>query len=354
MISKQPPRRHRSGDRQSTQHVLRVVRLMLVLAEHDVQGMTLDELLTEPALASYYSPSPGAARRALYHDLNHLAGQPLHHLRRQTQPPAGSLIRIDPATSRIHLARPIPVLPLNQAEQEALRALLAAWHAGAAVPGGRELVARLLALIPAEQRAVLVTPSSASPHLTIAAGLSELDAHSEQMASRLIQAQRERRRIEFHYQRPGQATPTKHSGDEVIGVWMSAHPYVTVWCAEAQRELDLRLERIVPGTLKFRHDLANPRERQGIAIRYALDPLLAASADTPHLEEQHAIAEADGSVTVSGKARNLFWAQKLLLGYGEYARALAPPELVSAMRRRTAAMAARYEETAPPLGGADR
>lgn len=353
MSSRQPhPHRHTSRSPQIPVRALRVVRLILVLAEHDAAGLDLDELLTHPRLTGYGDPASDAARQKLREDLTLLAGRPLRQLRSMSPPSENALIRIDPTTQRFHLARPIPALALDSMALEALGAVLVALHDGSVVPGGRELMERVLRLLPEAHRTRLAEMLTA-PRLALDAGLVTLTSASEQLAQQLLRAQRERRTIAFHYQPLNQATPTHHRGDEVLGVWIGAHPYATVWCAHGGVELDLRLERFAPQTLELLPRLANPRARQGVFVRYLLAPRLAESGDTPHLDQQHAKTLPDGSVEVSGYARNLFWAQKLLLGYGEHARALAPPTLVTQMQQRIAAMAARYNETAPPEGGAD-
>jgi hypothetical protein len=348
-MSDKPPRTHKRSVRRSSPRPLRVVHLILVLAEQDAAGSSFGDLLNHPRLIAYYGTRPDPAHQMLREDLALLAGRPLRSLRRLTRPADDALIRIDPHTQRYHLARPIPALALDPSALEALRTVLNALLDGKVVPGGRELVERILSVLSAENRAALAT----APAIDLDLRLAAMEPASESIAMQLLRARRERRTIAYHYQPPYQAIPTRHHGDEVLGLWIGAHPYATVWCADHGVELDLRLERFVPGTLELLPKLANPRARQGVPIRYWLAPRLAESGDTQHLDQQHATPQPDGSVEVSGIARNLFWAQKLLLGYGEHARALAPPALVALMQRRIAAMAARYDETAPPEGGAD-
>lgn len=352
MSSEQSHPRRTSALRQTPVRALRVAHLILVLAEHDAVGLGFEDLLLHPRLRTSFGPTPDAARQMLREDLTLLARQPLRRLRTRTPAPEDALIRVDPVTQRYHLAQPIPVLALDAAALEALGALLVALHDGAVVPGGRDLVAQVLRLLPEADR-VRLTEVPATPRLALDAGLVALASPTEQLAQHLLRAQRMRHTIAFQYQPLNQAAPTRHSGDEVLGVWIGAHPYATVWCARGGVELDLRLERFVPGTLELLPTLANPRPRQGVLVHYLLAPRLAESGDTPHLTQQHTTTHPDGSVEVSGYARNLFWAHKLLLGYGAHARALAPPELVAMMQKSIAAMAARYNETAPPEGGAD-
>jgi len=350
MSNESPPRRHKSSVRRSSPRPLRVVHLFLVLAEQDAVGVSFADLLAHPRLISYYGLLPDPAHQMLREDLALLAGRPLRLLRRLAQPADDTLIRIDPVTQRYHLARPIPALALDQPALEALHILLEALRDGTVIPGGRALVERILSVLSEENRVAL---AAAAPVLDLDLKLAVMEPASEMVAKQLLRARRDRRTIAYHYQPLHQTTPTRHRGDEVLGLWIGAHPYATVWCAESNVELDLRLERFVPGTLESLPKLANPRARQGVPVRYWLAARLAESGDTQHLDHQHAIPLADGSVEVSGTARSLFWAHKLLLGYGEHARALAPPALVAMMRQSIAGMTARYKETAPSEGRAD-
>lgn len=126
---------------------------------------------------------------------------------------------------------------------------------------------------------------------------------------------------------------------------MSAHAYVAVWCEEAQRELDLRLDRIVPGSVRLHPRSATRRQRRGERIRYWLAPEIAQGGVSARLEKQEVRHQEDGSAIVSGIARSRFWARRLLLSYGSNARALYPPTLVAEMRQVAQEMARLYEDT---------
>jgi predicted DNA-binding transcriptional regulator YafY len=136
-----------------------------------------------------------------------------------------------------------------------------------------------------------------------------------------------------------------HQSDEALEIWIGAHIYVAVWCEDAGRELDLRLDRIVPGSISQHPRSATRRQRRGERIRYWLAPEIAQGGVSVRLEKQEVRYQADGSAVVSGIARSRFWARKLLLGYGSNARALAPPALVEEMRRTAEEMLRLYEDT---------
>ncbi len=61
-------------------------------------------------------------------------------------------------------------------------------------------------------------------------------------------------------------------------------------------------------------------------------------------EQQVTLLENDQGAIVEGYARSVWWARRLLLGYGEQVKALAPEELVASMRETAQAMEKLYEE----------
>jgi predicted DNA-binding transcriptional regulator YafY len=77
-----------------------------------------------------------------------------------------------------------------------------------------------------------------------------------------------------------------------------------------------------------------------ITVQYRLAPDLASGGVSERLDGQRVDWEADGSAVVTGQVRDLFWAARLVLGYGSKAEALAPPEL----RAMVAEEARRMEE----------
>ena len=54
--------------------------------------------------------------------------------------------------------------------------------------------------------------------------------------------------------------------------------------------------------------------------------------------------DGDQGAIVEGYAKSVWWARRLLLGYGEQVKALEPEKLVLAMRESVQAMNRLYEE----------
>jgi predicted DNA-binding transcriptional regulator YafY len=63
---------------------------------------------------------------------------------------------------------------------------------------------------------------------------------------------------------------------------------------------------------------------------------------TRRFDKHHEKKLDDGWVEVSAETRDLFWASKILLKYGENCVVLEPPELVTEMRRVVIEMARNY------------
>ncbi len=345
-MSIQPKGQRQPQPEPSPSHALRLARLVLALAEHDANGLSRDELVRHPQLVDLYDLSTSAGEQRLHQDLAALCALPLRQAKATPEAPPGALARIDRA-GRYHLARPLRALCLGDPELGTLGTLLDLLHEDGALPGSAELRARILDLVPLDQRAVI--ENAEMPRgFALDLDLGALSEEHREVAQRLLRAWREHHTIAFAYRPLYKETPTRHEGDEVIGLFLGQHAYACLWCQDAQAEIDFRLERIEPGSLQVLPKLAKQRERHGVPIRYHLAPRLAESAATRHLTDQHADEQPDGSVIVSGKARNLFWAQRLLLGYGEHARALAPPELVARMRDTITQMARVYHDDAAP------
>jgi predicted DNA-binding transcriptional regulator YafY len=227
--------------------------------------------------------------------------------------------------------------------------LARALHGGQRLPWGTALLTQLRDALAPDQQAPLELALQGQPSTsstpTIHLDLPEVEADDLAALRLLMRAIRQHQTISFEYQPSRKSTPTPHRGDEVLEVWFDAHAYVAIWCEQAQRELDLRLDRIVPDSLGIYPRTATPRQRRGERIRYWLAPEIAQGGVSVRLEAQEVRHQADGSAIVSGIARSRFWARRLLLSYGSNARALYPPTLVNEMRQVAQEMARLYEDT---------
>jgi predicted DNA-binding transcriptional regulator YafY len=339
---------------------VRLALLVLALARQGDAGLTREGLLALPELRALYNPAPSAAEQALRRDLIVLTGQSLREQRRTTGATEGAdatdvepeqataLARFDPATGRYHLSQPMRSLRLSAEMLETLCVVARALRGGAALPGGRELFVRLAEALGDDQRerldlAIAGESPARTMGITLELGLRESIGELDRVMSLLWRAWRERRTVKFSYRARDKVT--EHYNDEVQEIWLGEHAYTGLWCEDANDSIELRLDRIIPETLAFAPTMARGRMRRGVAIRYRLDAGIARGSVTQRLEGQTVEWQEDDAAIISGRARSLFWARKLLLGYGAGAQALEPPRLVAEMGREAERMARMY---APP------
>lgn len=92
------------------------------------------------------------------------------------------------------------------------------------------------------------------------------------------------------------------------------------------------------------HFLPGNRRRRGVKIRYWVSPMLArhGSLSARLKEQQVTLLENDQGAIVEGYAKSLWWAKRLLLGYGAQVKALEPEELVRTMREEVGMMGRLY------------
>jgi len=145
------------------------------------------------------------------------------------------------------------------------------------------------------------------------------------------------------------AEPILHEHTEPYELeYRDGHWYYTAYILDLNTFIDYRVDRIRPGTLHKESDRFYPgvRQRTGVKIRYWVSPMLArhGSLSARLREQQVTILENDQGAIVEGYAKSVWWARRLLLGYGEQVKALAPEKLVISMRETVQAMSRLYEE----------
>jgi hypothetical protein len=131
--------------------------------------------------------------------------------------------------------------------------------------------------------------------------------------------------------------------------YREGHWYFTAFIESMNRFLDYRVDRIHPASLgpsaERDHYYPGRRTRPGVKIRYWVAPEMARHGTlSVRLRDQKVTLLNDGQgAYVEGYARSIWWATKLLLGYGDQVKALEPAELVERMREKTQATARLYE-----------
>ena len=130
--------------------------------------------------------------------------------------------------------------------------------------------------------------------------------------------------------------------------YREGHWYYTAYVFDLNTFIDYRVDRIRPGSLRKDKDHFYPggRQRPGVKIRYWVSPMLArhGSLSVRLHEQQVTVLEDDQGAIVEGHAKSVWWARRLLLGYGEQVKALEPEKLVTMMRETVGAMGRLYEE----------
>src|SRR3989454_5909076 len=144
-----------------------------------------------------------------------------------------------------------------------------------------------------------------------------------------------------------ESEPVVHKHTEPYELeYRDGHWYYTAYILDLNTFIDYRVDRIRPGTLRKENDRFHPgvRQRTGVKIRYWVSPMLArhGSLSARLREQQVTMLENDQGAIVEGYAKSAWWARRLLLGYGEQVKALAPEKLVLMMQESVEAMNRLY------------
>ncbi|MDR7167099.1 proteasome accessory factor C [Nocardia kruczakiae] len=143
--------------------------------------------------------------------------------------------------------------------------------------------------------------------------------------------------------------------DPIRIVLVDNNSYLQAWCRQAEGVRLFRFDRIEEATEL--DEPANPpshatEESAGLDL-FSDDPAVALArlrirGDYGWVLDQYpmhpVVVHPDGSVEATMRFATLGWIARLLLGFGSGVTVLGPPELVSAVRERSAAALAAYEE----------
>ena len=111
--------------------------------------------------------------------------------------------------------------------------------------------------------------------------------------------------------------------------------------------VEFRVDQMVPHSVHRdpRHVPPILPARPRWTVVYWLSPAVASSETVAAwLPDTHITYNDDHSATVTATTPSLWQARQVILRYGEHARAVAPPELVTMVRDSILQMAARYAE----------
>jgi predicted DNA-binding transcriptional regulator YafY len=154
-------------------------------------------------------------------------------------------------------------------------------------------------------------------------------------------------------EQPQDARPLQHTRVEPYELeYREGHWYFTAYLLDQNTFVDYRVDRIVPDSLRpdTSHErfLAGNRRRRGVKISYWVSPMLARHGNlSARLHEQTLTLLEDGQgAIVEGYAKSVWWARRLLLGYGAQVQAREPAELVQMLRQETEMMRQLYADMA--------
>jgi len=350
----------RGGKSTSTQKALRVVLLAILFHTYWPKRLSRDEIIDH--LAYFYGRTPIPA---LYRDLETLTGIQVESLPEPADPQLDEwceqqrqfrqlAITYERHTGTFGLAQSFFTIDISEDEARAFVALQEGFTPGTPYADAVQHLLRRWEWLFTEQSHRLLLRKRQRRARPVLIPLSPVVDYRQHEYTILVldQALEEGAYISFAYKPLTQswnAKPVWHEYVEPFELeYRDGHWYFTAFVFELNLFLDYRVDRIYPGTVSRASDHFSPgvRKGPGVKIRYWVSPMLArhGSLSTRLREQQVTMLEDDQGAIVEGYAKSIWWAHRLLLGYGEQVKALAPQKLVDTMRESVTAMERLYEE----------
>lgn len=239
-----------------------------------------------------------------------------------------SLTQVDPR---------FPV-PLTREQVEALAAARRAFAQTLYHKPMESLVERLRPFLAPGLRPAL----EREPMVRVETPLLDKAPPAEDVLQKFRKAAHEQRRFSFIYRSPAGGKARRHTIEPEAVEEREGHIYFEGYSPDYGQVLQFRLERVEAASVEILPTRFPARRRRATPIRYRLSPTVARFGATHRFSNHTETVLPDGWVVVSAKTRDLFWASKVLLKYGEHCVALEPPELVKELRRVAGLMAQNY------------
>ena len=353
---------HRAYDskRNSTQKSLRTVLLAILFHTYWPKRLSRHEITS---LLSYYYGDTSTP--ALYRDLLTLSGIPVEelpepddeHLSEWCEQQRGMkrlAIIYDRHNGTFGLAQSFFTIDISEDEARAFVALREGFAPGTPYADAVQHLLQRWEWLFTENSHQLVRQKRkrhARPVLLPLSPVVDYKQHGETILQ-LDQALEDGAYVSFAYTPLAQSwndDPVWHEHVEPFELeYRDGHWYFTAFVFDLNVFLDYRVDRIRPGSLHKENDRFYPgvRQRSGVKIRYWVSPMLArhGSLSVRLRDQQVTMLEDDQGAIVEGVAKSVWWARRLLLGYGEQVKALTPEQLVVAMREAAQSMSRLYEE----------
>ena len=340
---------------------LRTTLLAVLFQVSWPDGLTSQQIIAE---LPFYGES--ARPRALHRDIETLTGSLLQDL---PEPVSGGLkewcreqqrrrllaLSYDRRTGVFRLEQSVFSIDISEDEARAFVALHEGFTPGTPYAEAVQTLLKRWAWLFSEKSHLLVARKRkrrARPLLLPLSPVEDYSRHGD-VILKLDRALEEGAYISFAYTPLGQswdAEPIQHQHIEPYELeYRDGHWYFTAYLPDQGNFVDYRVDRIHPESLKLAdsRDRFTPgtRLRHGVKIRYWVAPMMArhGSLSARLREQQVTLLDEDQGAIVEGYAKSIWWARRLLLGYGAQVKALEPEELVQAMRREVEMMSKTYE-----------
>lgn len=340
----------------------RTMLLALLLQVSWPERLTAQQIIEQSSLYG-----KGKRPRAVYRDIETLAGCPLKELPAPGSPELQQwcadqqrqkrlAISYDRHTSTFGLEQSAFSIDIREDEARAFVALQEGFTPGTPYAEAVQMLLKRWAWLFSEKSQRLVAQKRkrrARPLLLPLSPVEDYSKHGD-VILKLDKALEEGSYISFAYTPLGQswdAEPIKHEAIEPYELeYRDGHWYFTAYLSDLGSFVDYRVDRIQPDSVNVAdsHNRFTPgnRIRRGVKIRYWVSPMLArhGSLSARLREQQVTLLDNGQGAIVEGYAKSVWWARRLLLGYGSQVKALAPEELVEAMREELEMMSRVYEE----------
>jgi len=317
------PKKH-PGSRGSTEVLARAAAIYDRLAKGDATRAELIAYVREALGEAAYGAAP---EDSLRHDLDWL-----ERLGFEIEMTTGH---------RYRLARFDPRFPLPLTREHVTTLSAVRWMFQGTVY--EESIASLFNRIRDFLAPSLRTALDRKPLVRISAPILDNIAPHERTIELFRKAVFEQRRLSFMYNSPSDPEPHRHVIEPETLEEREGHLYFEGYSPAAGQVLQFRLERVEPSTVEVMPaKFASGRKRRAMKIRYRLSPAVARFGATRRFEKHTEARLEDDWVEVTAETRDVFWACKTLLKYGENCVVLEPPELVAEMKKVVRGMAKNY------------
>jgi hypothetical protein len=348
--------RFSTGKRASSRKALRTVLLAVLFHTYWPQRLSRDEIIKK--LSSFYGET---AIPALYRDLLTLTGWYVEDL---PEPDSKDLaewcadqqrrgfmaISYDRSGVTFGLERSLFSIDINEDEARAFAALQEGFSPGTPYAEAVQHLLRRWEWLFTDKSRHLVQQKRKRRARPVQLPLSPVVDYSQHtgIILALDRVLEEGTYVSFTYTPLTGETVTHERVEPYELEYREGHWYFTAYVRDLNTFLDYRVDRIQPGSLYPHRDhfLPGHRQRPGVKIRYWVSPMLArhGSLSVRLRDQKVTMLENDGGAIVEGVARSLWWARRLLLGYGEQVKALEPEGLVEMMRESAGTLYRLYEE----------